>query len=121
MADLRGGRKEQTSPTLWHGVGSACSATAGGVSLLSLQDTVASSTTREIPIEAAILFLLICGFHRSTCRREGSGLASLITESWNPLVECLKRLETLRKWVQVSPECGLKPRIRELFYIPALY
>jgi hypothetical protein len=34
-------------------------------------------------------------------------MASLITASWNQLVEWLKRLETLRECVENSPEHGL--------------
>lgn len=34
---------------------------------------------------------------------ENSSLASLITESWNPLMEWLKRLEVLRVWVHGTP------------------
>lgn len=39
-------------------------------------------------------------------RRESS-LASLITDSWNQLVEWLKRIEALREWVHRNPECSL--------------
>src|ERR1017187_2569936 len=58
MAAFRGGRKAQTSPTFWQGIGSTCCAT-GGVPLLSVQDTVASSLTywswylREVAAMAA--------------------------------------------------------------------
>ena len=29
-----------------------------------------------------------------------TSLASLVTESWNQIVECLERLESLREWVK---------------------
>jgi hypothetical protein len=32
-----------------------------------------------------------------------SGMASLITESWNQIMESLQRLETLREMVQGTP------------------
>ena len=31
-------------------------------------------------------------------------LASLITESWNQLVEWLKRIDSLREWVKDDPK-----------------
>jgi hypothetical protein len=35
---------------------------------------------------------------------ESRSVASLITESWNQLVEWLKRIETLRECVNTGPE-----------------
>ena len=48
-------------------------------------------------------------------------MASPITVSWNQIIECLERLESLREWVHVALWYGLKPRFGALFYIPALY
>jgi hypothetical protein len=36
-------------------------------------------------------------------------MASLIMQSWNQLMEWLKRVETLREYVQTGSECGLNP------------
>jgi hypothetical protein len=41
-------------------------------------------------------------------RADDLEVASLITESWKPLLEWLKRVETLRDCLQVGPECCAK-------------
>src|ERR1035437_5266637 len=59
-----------------------------------------SGTNAQVPAKWGVLRILAQSRFRE--------MASLITASWNQLAEWLKRVETLREWVQGGSECGLR-------------
>jgi hypothetical protein len=70
-------------------------------------NTVLFAISRRLSPDFLDRFCVLAGSRDSAAN--GDMLASLINASWNPLVEWLKRLETLRECVQRRPEYRLKP------------